>query len=248
MAPASPACVSNIHWQPKQQIRLRVFIARLIPRQQVVVPVSVHSVSQLRHAGESQWEKSADRQREREVHGREEECWPREKQLLTLLSTFPFFFSCGWNCSDMSLVFQTVSSWARLSQPSVSGTDEHIISKRERWCEKEREWGRDRRGGGGECRWGAVFNKGKKGGGLLVGWRKRKWARIKASGSSTRVLSKRGSEVGGQQQCSSKTKEGHSLGRCQPTPPFVYSVIKRKSLPQELENFHKDLMRQTERK
>lgn len=78
-----------------------------------------------------------------------------------------------------------------------------------------------------------------------TGKKKRKPARIKALGNSTRVLTEWG---GGQQQCSSETKEGHGLGRCQPTPPFVYSLIKRKSLPQELENFHKDLMRQTERK
>ncbi|CAB1461046.1 unnamed protein product [Pleuronectes platessa] len=49
--PASALWGSNIHWQPKQQIRLRVFIAFLIPRQQVVVPVSAHSVSQLKHGG-----------------------------------------------------------------------------------------------------------------------------------------------------------------------------------------------------
>lgn len=44
-APASPLWGPNIHWQPKQQIKLRVFIASLIPRQQVVVPVSAHSAS-----------------------------------------------------------------------------------------------------------------------------------------------------------------------------------------------------------
>ena len=106
---------------------------------------------------------------------------------------------------------------------------------------------RERGGGGG---WGAFFNKGRGEEGLEPGGgeggKKRKRARIKALGNSTRVLSERGG--GGQQQCSSKTKEGHGLGRCQPTPPFVYSLIKRKSLPQELENFHKDLMRQTRRK
>lgn len=36
--------------------------------------------------------REVSRQRERDVHGREEECWPWEKQLLTLLSTFLFFF------------------------------------------------------------------------------------------------------------------------------------------------------------
>lgn len=59
--PASPLWGSDIHWQPKQQISLRVFIARLIPRQQVVVPVSVHSAS-WSGVGVSQWEKSPDRQ------------------------------------------------------------------------------------------------------------------------------------------------------------------------------------------
>lgn len=68
--------------------------------------------------------------------------------------------------------------------------------------------------------------------------------RIKALGSSTRVLSEWGVVVtwgGGQQQCSSTTKEGHSLGGCQPTPPFVYGLIKRKPLPQKVgEFFHKE--------
>lgn len=90
-APASPLWGSKIHRQPKQQIRLRVFIARLIPRQQVVVPVSAHSVSQLKQ----DWSESIREligqtpsyRRRGEVNGKE---WlQKEKQLLTL---WVFFF------------------------------------------------------------------------------------------------------------------------------------------------------------
>lgn len=163
-------------------------------------------------------------------------CWQKEKQLLT----FVFFWRGGEDSSSVSQVSQTISSGALLSQPSASGTDERIMRERVRQCEKEREVGgvvegpsltkaEERRG------WSWARELKKKG----------KQARIKALGNSTRVLSEWG---GGQKPCSSKTKEDHGLGRCQPTLPFVYSLIKGQPLPQKLENFLKDLMRQTERK
>lgn len=123
------------------------------------------------------------------------------------------------------------------------------LSQRNGWAHNERasEIVREgeRSGGSG---WGAVFNKGRREEGLELGKgteKKGKQARRKALGNSTRVLSEWG---GGQKLCSSKTKEDYGLGRCQATPPFVYSLIKGQPLPQKLENFLKDLMRQTERK
>lgn len=55
-------------------------------------------------------------------------------------------------------------------------------------------------------------------------------------GNRTRVLSE---WVGDGNTGSIKTKEGHGLGRCQPTPPFVYSLIKGQVLLEKLKKFKK---------
>lgn len=115
----------NIQRQPKQQIKPRVFKAHLIPRQQVLVPVSARSVRQLKRGRASPREKSVARRGDaarQEVNGSEEE------QLLTLRSTYSIWFgffpfggrSSGGSSSSggsVLLASQTLSSRALLSEP-----------------------------------------------------------------------------------------------------------------------------------